>query len=65
MREQDRSPPPMEAALAYSPKDAALVAGLGRTTIYKMVKEGRLELRKVGSRSLITAASLRQLVEAA
>lgn len=56
-------PAPLSEALAYSPKDAARVTGLGLTTIYRLVNDGRLDRRKVGTRSLITAASLRRLVE--
>lgn len=57
------APPPLTEALAYSPKDAARVTGLGLTTIYRLVNDGTLDRRKVGTRSLITATSLRRLVE--
>ena len=56
-------PPSLGEALAYSPKDAARVTGLGLTTIYRLVNDGTLDRRKVGTRSLITASSLRRLVE--
>jgi excisionase family DNA binding protein len=62
MKPRKNRPLPTDQALAYSIPDAARVCGLGRTTVYKLVSEGRLELRKVGTRSLITAASLRSLV---
>lgn len=63
MHERTAPPPALDAAIAYSPKDAAIVTGLSRTTLYKLIGEGRLELRKVGTRSLIPAASLRALIE--
>lgn len=63
MPQQTSTAAPLNEALAYSPKDAARVTGLGLTTIYRLVNDGRLERRKVGTRSLITAASLRRLVE--
>lgn len=57
------SPAPLNDALAYSPKNAARVADLSVTTIYRLINDGTLERRKVRGRSLVTAASLRRLVE--
>lgn len=48
--------------LAYSIKEASRVSTLGRTRIYQLINEGRLEARKVGRRTLIPAASLRALI---
>lgn len=42
---------------------AAKALGLGRTTIYGLIADGRLESIKVGSRHLIKTASIRQLIE--
>ena len=36
---------------------------LGRTRLYQLIGEGKLEVRKVGKRTLIPAASLRALIE--
>ncbi len=58
-----QNPFPNGEAIAYSPRDAARVSGLGVTTIYKLINEGKLERRKVGTRSLIPAISLRRLIE--
>lgn len=63
MSEQTSPAVSLDEALAYSPKDAARVTGLGLTTIYRLVNDGTLDRRKVGTRSLITATSLRRLVE--
>ena len=41
------------------------VSGLGRTTLYKAISEGKLSTVKVGRRTLIKADSLRQLLETA
>lgn len=41
------------------------VTGLGRTSIYKAISDRRLEAIKFGRRTLITAESVRKLVEAA
>lgn len=42
--------------------DAAKVLGLGRTSVYELIRSGELETRKMGRRRLITAASLRRFV---
>ena len=49
--------------LAYSVSEACRVSSLGRTRIYQLIAEGRLETRKIGKRTLIPAASLRALIE--
>lgn len=49
--------------LAYSIADACRVSSIGRTRLYQLINEGRLEARKIGKRTLIPAASLRALIE--
>jgi excisionase family DNA binding protein len=49
-------------ALAVSINDAAKALGLGRTSIYAMIGDGRLEAFKLGRRTLVKAASIRRLV---
>lgn len=49
--------------LAYSVSEACRVSSLGRTRLYQLIGEGRLEARKIGRRTLIPAASLRALIE--
>jgi excisionase family DNA binding protein len=49
-------------ALAISINDAAKALGLGRTSIYVMIADGRLEAFKLGRRRLVTAESIRRLV---
>ena len=51
--------------LAYSIADACKVTSIGRTRLYSLINEGRLEVRKIGKRTLIPAASLRRLIEGA
>lgn len=43
--------------------DACRLTGLGRTTIYELLKSGRLRSVKVGRARLIDWASLRTLLE--
>jgi excisionase family DNA binding protein len=49
--------------LAISVNDAAKALGLGRTSIYSMIGDGRLETFKLGRRTLIKMASIRRLVD--
>lgn len=49
--------------LAYSIKEACKVTSLGRTYLYHLIREGRLEARKIGNRTIIPAASLHALIE--
>ena len=48
--------------LAVSINDTARALGLGRTSIYAMIADGRLEAFKLGRRTLIRAESIRRLV---
>ena len=48
--------------LAYSVREACRISSLGRTRLYQLIGEGRLEVRKIGKRTLIPAASLRALI---
>ncbi len=58
-----QTPPITPEPLAYSVADACLVSSIGRTRLYALIKEGRLESRKIGKRTIIPAASLRALIE--
>lgn len=49
--------------LAYSVKEACKATSLGKTYLYFLIKEGRLEARKIGNRTIIPAASLHALIE--
>ena len=49
-------------ALAVSINDAAKALGLGRTSIYALIADKRLDAFKLGRRTLIRADSVRRLV---
>lgn len=49
--------------MAYSVDEAAMRAGLGRDAIYSAVREGKLEAKKMGRRTLVTADALRRYLE--
>lgn len=44
------------------PATQEALGGVCRATVYNLVKAGRLELRKIGRRSVITNRSIRALV---
>ena len=48
--------------LAVSINDAARALSLGRTSIYAMIRDGKLEAFKLGRRTLIRAESIKRLV---
>ena len=45
--------------LAYPIREACTVSGIGRTKIYGLIAEGKLEARQCGGRTLIPAESLK------
>ncbi|MDZ4054616.1 MAG: helix-turn-helix domain-containing protein [Phenylobacterium sp.] len=45
--------------------DTAKALGLGRTSIYGLLRSGRLEAVKLGRRTLVKVESIRRLIEAA
>ena len=48
--------------LAYSINETARALSLGRTTVYAMIADGRLEAMKLGRRTLVKADSINRLV---
>lgn len=48
--------------LALSINDTAKALSLGRTSIYGMISDGRLEAFKLGRRTLIRMESIRRIV---
>ena len=49
--------------LAYSVKETARLLSMGRTSIYAMIADGRLESFKFGRRTLIRGESIHRLVD--
>jgi excisionase family DNA binding protein len=48
--------------LAYSINETAKALSLGRTSIYALIGDGRLEAFKLGRRTLVKADSIRRLI---
>ena len=48
--------------MAVSIKEAAKALSLGRTSIYALIANGRLEVFKIGRRTLVRMDSIRRLV---
>lgn len=48
---------------AYSINETSRALSMGRTSIYAMISDGRLEAFKLGRRTLIKADSIRRLVD--
>ncbi len=49
--------------IIVSINDTAKALGLGRTSIYALIREGRLETVKLGRRNLVKVESIRRLLE--
>lgn len=49
--------------LTISVSETSKALGLGRTSIYKLIGEGRLETITVGRRRLVKTASIQRLLE--
>jgi excisionase family DNA binding protein len=65
-----QSPPrtqvaPAQHPLGYRINDACRLAGIGRTSIYKLIGDGQLAVVKVGGRTLVVGDSLRALFQIA
>ena len=48
--------------LAFTIAEACYAVGIGRSKLYELIGEGRIEVVKIGSRTLIPAESLRALL---
>jgi excisionase family DNA binding protein len=53
----------MEPEQLYPVDDACRRLGIRRSKFYQLVKAGKLEIRKIGSRSVVPASSLTRFVD--
>jgi excisionase family DNA binding protein len=49
---------------SFSPEQAAMLSGIGRTRIFKAINEGKLRAHKYGRRTVILADDLKAFLEA-
>ena len=54
----------MEPEILYPIDDACRRLGIRRSKFYQLVKAGKLEIRKIGSRSVVPASSVARFVDA-
>jgi excisionase family DNA binding protein len=52
-----------EEKLAFRVNEAVAVSGLSRSTLYELLKDGKLRAVKIGGRRLILRESLQALLE--
>jgi excisionase family DNA binding protein len=56
------NPPAIPTRLLYSPAEAEQLLGVSHATLYRLIKSRRLDARKVGSSTRITAQSIHNLI---
>lgn len=52
------------APIGLTIEDAAKFSGIGRTSLFKAIKAGKLRARKAGARTIVTYDDLKAFVEA-
>lgn len=55
----------MISPLALSINETAKALGLGRTSVYALIGDGKLATIKLGRRTLVKVESIRRLIDAA
>ena len=58
-------PPAPPNAIGFTVRDACLLGGFGRTSLYALARTGKLHLVKVAGRTLVAGDSLRALLNVA
>ena len=61
-RRIERAQPNTRAKLV-SINDACVILGLGRTSVYRMIKDGALQTRRIGRRTLILREELEAILD--
>jgi excisionase family DNA binding protein len=54
---------PFRERLGCSPSEACVALGIGRTFLYRLIAERRIEVRKFGRRTIISVSSLLKLLD--
>jgi hypothetical protein len=56
------TPAGIPARALYSPRETESILGISHASLYRLIGAGRLDARKLGNKTLITAASIERLV---
>jgi len=48
--------------LLYAPTEAERLLGISHATLYRLLRAGRLDAKKIGCRTVITAASIERFI---
>lgn len=62
-QQRNTVPVSLEGRVAISIADAAAVLGVGRTTLYRLLKDAKLKSIRIGRRNLVLASSVIRLIE--
>jgi len=52
----------MNVPMAMSPRDAARAIGISRSTLYRLIQQGRVRTVKIGRRTLVPTSALAELI---
>lgn len=58
------SPTPAPQPVTMTIPGSIAFTGIGRTKLYELIRDGKIETVKIGTRTLVKVESLRQLVAA-
>ena len=58
----DTSPARLLGRLLYSPAETEAILGISHATVYRLIRVGRLDAKKIGSKTVITAESIERLI---
>ena len=61
--ERKRRPRPIVDPLAYGIEAAAEAMGVSRSTVFEWIRQGKVQSRKIGGRTLIPRSELLRLLE--
>jgi excisionase family DNA binding protein len=54
---------PAPTRALYSPRETEVLLGISHATLYRLLAAGKLDARKIGSKTVITAESIERFLE--
>jgi len=58
----DNPPVAIPSRLLYPPAETERMLGISHATLYRLLRAGRLDAKKIGVKTLITAASIERFI---